>query len=923
VRRALALVALAGCGRIGFDELCGLDGPCASVRINDGATYARGPRLTVKITSSTDDAGQEMYVGEAPCELPSDAVWRPHIDDAPVPFLVEPVDGPKHVCVWVRDATGIGHADATIQYETLNLPQVEKLDVVALDATRARATWTASDVEGLAAQPIDLEIRTDIPGMPWMPLAVGLGDASGGGSYDFDMPTVPFVVRAIVTDRAGNRGVPAVSDIIGSPSWHVFAGMPSQEMGIGMSARALRLEFAENSAYMFTVDPDTMDAYVLQHDAGIIKVDGATGDTSLLLAIGTINLPDDGPLPANAAVAFNPSLKIGPDGKLYVATGGGGNGLSAVIYQIDPATLHVRKYLGGGTAIDQTATPGTVYVSKQVWSFDEDGTLYFLATCTPGLQPSPLRTRVMKALQNADGTAGAISIVAGDCTTNAPPTTGPANPLAVPLPVYRIFSGIGTIAAFDHGKSVYLGSYPNLAWKIVDGQLWPTDMPISTEGTLGYDPVAQKILVGTGPLDAYTPGASASDPASGERMHDDGGAGCSEDGVDAASACVHVTYGIQGTAARTYVADGAAINAFRAYRVRFVDKTGRMQTYVGGHSFYGEGLDRHSMRSRVAAIAYKPATAMNQALFPAGLYFTDPLDVVFGYIDPATDRVSILWGNKSGTEHPYAPGEAIGPDKSLGFPYSGGNLRPFAFGADGLPMLRYGPTEKYATLLGVNASRQAVPFSNGMVDWEVIPDGADPATADLWPYGADNNLTYYAGNLFLIGGYTSFNPTATLKRLDFVTHKVTRLMGSGADGYSPDTATPANASLSGVCHNELYSCQTLYRVTDDRLYFSEDTRLRYLTTPLGASQTLGTLFTAPVSIRNFTFRPDGTQVWYERDGLRCHDISSGSAACNDSVVGPPLVLGGINATSDQLTWIDNNTLLISTYNGTVLSYTVP
>ncbi|HTL33731.1 MAG TPA: hypothetical protein VL326_11435 [Kofleriaceae bacterium] len=923
MRRALALVALVGCGRVGFDELCGLDGPCVSMRINDGAPYARAPRLTVKVSSSTDDAGQEVFLGEAPCELPTDAVWKAHADDAPVPFLVEPVDGPKHVCAWVRDATGIGFGDATIQYETLNLPQIEKLDVVALDTTRARATWTASDVEGLAAQPIDLEIRTDMPQTPWMPLAMGLGDASGTGSYDFDIPAAPFVVRAIVTDRAGNRGVPAVSDVVGSASWHVYAGIPMHELGIGMSPRALRLEFAENSAYMFAVDPLTMDAYVLQRDAGIIKVDGATGNTSLLISIGTLNLPDDGPLPATAAVGFNPSLRVGPDSNLYVATGGAA-GVSATIYQIDPVTLHVRKYLGAGTVNDQTATPSTVYVAKQIWNFDEDGTLYFLTSCTPGSQPSPLRMRVMKALHNTDGTAGAISVVAGDCTTNAPPTTGPVNPLAVPLPDYRVFSGIGTIAAFDHGKTIYLGSYTSPVWKIVDGQLWPSDLVTATEGTLGYDPATQKVLVGTGPLEAFTPGGgSPTDPYDGLRMHDDGVAGCSEDGVDAASACVHVAYGVQGTAARTYVADGTAINAFRAYRVRFVDRAGRMQTYIGGHSFYGEGLDRRSMRARIAAIQYKPATAMNQAAFPAGLYFTDPLDLVFGYIDPATERVSILWGNKSGSDHVYTPGEPIGTDKSLGFPYGGGNLKPFAFGADGLPILRYGPNERYATLVSVNASHQAIPFTNGMIDWEVIPDGADPATADLWPYGGDNNLTYYAGNLFLIGGYTTFNTTATLKRLDFVTHQVTRLMGVGADGYSPDTATPANASLSGTCHNELYSCQTVYRPAEDRLYFSEDTRLRYLTTPLGATQTLGTLFTVPgVAIRNFTFRPDGSQVWYERDGLRCHDISSGSAVCNDAVVGPPPVLGAINAVSDQMTWIDNNTLLISTYNGLVLQYAV-
>jgi hypothetical protein len=531
--------------------------------------------------------------------------------------------------------------------------------------------------------------------------------------------------------------------------------------------------------------------------------------------------------------------------------------------------------------------------------------------------------RLMKALHNSDGTAGAISVVAGDCTANAIPTTGPQDPLAVPLPAYRPFPGIGSIAAYDHGKTIYLGSYPNVAWKIIDGQLWPSDMTISTEGTLGYDPVNDKILVGTGPLDAYTPGgASPTDPHSALLVHSTGGAGCAEDGIDAASACVHVTYGIQGTAARTYFADGSAINAFRAYRVRFVDRSGRMQTYAGGHSFYGEGLDRRSMRARIAAIAYKPATAMNQTAFPAGLYFTDPQDLLFGYIDPTTDRVSILWGNRSGASYVYTPGEPIGPDKSLGFAYGGGNLKSFMLAADGLPLLRYGAAENGAILMTVNSSRQAVPSMNGMNYWELMPDGSNPNNANLWPYGGNSNLTYFNGKLFLLGGYTTTNATATLKRLDFMSSQVTRLMGTGADAYSPDTATPVNASLSASCHNESFACFTEYRAADDRLYFSEDARLRYLTTPLGASQSLGTLFTAPVSLHNFSFRPDGSQVYYVESGLRCHDISSGSSACNDTVLGPPGALVGINHSPNQMTWIDNNTLLISTYNGLVLQYTV-
>jgi hypothetical protein len=62
---------------------------------------------------------------------------------------------------------------------------------------------------------------------------------------------------------------------------------------------------------------------------------------------------------------------------------------------------------------------------------------------------------------------------------------------------------------------------------------------------------------------------------------------------------------------------------------------------------------------------------------------------------------------------------------------------------------------------------------------------------------------------------------------------------------------------------------------------------------------------------------------YTGQVLYCHDISSGKSWCNDtplsSVSGLPIITAGAN----QLTWKDSSTLLISTYNGYVLQYTLP
>ncbi|HUS32487.1 MAG TPA: hypothetical protein VMZ53_28495 [Kofleriaceae bacterium] len=922
MRRALLLIVLAGCGRIGFDEVCGASGPCVDVRINDGATYARAPRLTVKVTTSTDDAGQEAQFSEGPCELAADGVWHPHADGTPVPVLVEPVDGAKQVCVWVRDSTGVGFASATIQYETLNLPQIDVLDVVALDATTARATWTVSDVEGLAANPMDFEIRT---GTDWMPLATEIGGGVGAttsatGAFDFAMPQGPFMVRATVRDRAGNRGVPAISDIIGAPNWHVYAG--TDDNGIGESARALLLEFAENTAYMFAVDPQTMDAYVVDRETGVIRVDGATGDSTLLIGIGVNNLPDDGPLPVDAKVPLDPALHIGPDGKLYVSAGTSSVGSSSRIYQIDPQTLHCKRYIGGGMGNDATATPATVFVSKQVWTFDEDGALYFLTACVPNSTTAPFRMRFLRAARNADGSAGALTVLAGNCATPGGLIDG-LDATTVPLPGFANFPGIGTISVLDQGRLIYVGSNGPVAFKILDGRIYSSDLPVGSEGTLALDAVTRTVLVGHGAVEEHMAGApGTSDLQIRTRLKEDGGTRCADDNVNAVDACVEVGYGIQSTQARVYFADGTGINNHRAYRVRFIDRAGRLQTYVGGHGFYGEGLHRRSVRSRMGGIVYKPASASNGAAFPAGLYFTDPLDLVMARIDPATDRASVVWGNRSGAPRTYNPGETLGTDKGLGFNYGAGNLAAMTFDTAGLPMLRYGTDEDRAGLLTADAMRRAQPLMTGTQRWETMANGADPTTAGLWPYGALNNLTYYAGNLFVLGGYTNYNATSVLKRFDFVNGTTTRLMGLGADAFTPDGATPATASLSGSCHDGISKCFTQYNAADDRLYFSEDNRLRYLTTPLGPTQSLGTLFIAPTDVRNFTFRPDGSQIYYANGGLRCHDITSGSAACNDTVLGPPALLGTIGLGPDQLTWIDNNTLLISTHTGRILQYTV-
>jgi hypothetical protein len=149
-------------------------------------------------------------------------------------------------------------------------------------------------------------------------------------------------------------------------------------------------------------------------------------------------------------------------------------------------------------------------------------------------------------------------------------------------------------------------------------------------------------------------------------------------------------------------------------------------------------------------------------------------------------------------------------------------------------------------------------------------------------------------------------------------------------------ATPGsllNVNLSTLCKNGNASCFSQYRSDEDRLYFSEETKLRYITAPNSGSSTLISLFTQPASryISNFIFSPAGDMIFYlsstgvsasSNQTLHCHDISSGKSWCNDSalntVTGLPVIYPGAN----QLTWRDSTHLLISTYRGNVLEYTL-
>ena len=956
-RLAILVVLATSCGRIGFDaspELCAGGGDCdglriASTSINAESEFATGPRLSVAVTVKGGVPPLEVRVAlaaEGDCQSQyQDSNWVAHTTAAaPIDFIVEPSDGEKKLCAWAKDAAGnltlISPSTGTegvnadsIQFAAQNIPVVSSFRV--RNASTGAFThqvgdpltieWDVSDLEGLADNPIDLYVTEG--GGIWQRIADGVGGTGSTpnqnrGSYAaFSAPTAdPFRLRLVARDSSGNSSIAALSEVQNGGNWSVFMG--SEDRRHRGAASSVQLLHGENAQGHFAVDEKTGDAYATDFKNGVVRMDGATGQVEQLLGDGPLTLPDDGILTGDETIPRIASLKMGVDGKLYLGVGLESTTVSAFVYQYDPATRTMRRYIGGGTVSDSSATPESVFALGSHFDFDEDGTLYFLTRCDGGTG----QRRLMKVAQRPDGSAGAFVVVAGDCTAGTPPA-GPSDPLAIPLGITS--SQIMNITVWNRGSRIFYGGYSGGTWKIIDGMHYASNINIGAAEALAYDPSTSTLLAADSEIVRYQPNLLGADGDTLiETVVSNTGVGdCTRNGVPVAEACVHTQYSMQvGDQGTLYFADGAGLNEERPYRVRFVDQAERVQTYLGAASFSGDGGTARAARGTITGIHYKADSDPNQAAFPAGLYFLDSGAQVLGHVAPASEQVSVLWGNQSGTAVQHQTGDAIGPEVGLGVAYAGGNMETLAFDDEGLPWLRYGPAKNRSVLIRVDANRQVVALQGGSDDWELVADGSDPFDADLWPYGTQHNLALRGHSAFLTGSFESSSTTAVMKVLDFANGVVRSAIGAAPNGISPDLPTPGDAvsaSLSQSCHFNLGDCWIQYRADEDRLYFTEVDKIRYLTSPADPTlSTLGTFWdTAPSSIENFSFSPDRTMLFYMLGGqLHCHDIGSAPAWCDDSRLGPPALMGNIRSGPNQFTWKDATTLLVSAFDGEVFAF---
>jgi hypothetical protein len=933
-----------------------------AVTINNGAQYTLSPLVIVWVSVSDPNNDLGLWVrlaeaaGDGDCQARySNDNWQSYQGDYQLySFLLSTGDGVKKVCAWAKDsqdnisvispASGTPGTDCdTIIKEIDNIPQIITFEVLNGNSaspnyhTRTLATgdivevsWWINDVEGLDNDPISLEFTTD--DLTWNPILSDFGGLSGNPiTYShvytgFSAPTDNyFRLRLLARDMAGNTSVRALSDLLNTNAWNVYAG--STDRGIGTMGRSAKIESNTLYGRRFAIDPLRNDIYAADDAVGTVKLSATSGEVSIFATRDSNNLPDNGLLPDNPTFySYYAYQQFDHSGRLYVVTYHDGSAVvaeSGAVYQIDLATNSVRRYIGGGNSYDPTASPFEILVVPNNLAFDEDDSLYFLSSCTPGASKdeNPI-FRLMKVSQNPDGTAGTFSVVAGNCSAGDP-TPGT---LAIdsPFPTDSVSKGrLPKLTVWNYGQVMYISG--SKVWKIIDGQFYQADNALDNAYDLTYEPLSDRLLVAQGFLTAYVPNLTGNGGEVLDQMlvASNGTGNCTADGIDRQNACAQV---------RGVVITGQGVAVFSDGptndRLRYVDPTGRVQTLLGTLPLYGDGLNKRFLRGKLGGIYFKQPMEQNQAAFPMGLYFVSPDALVFGHIDANAEVTSTLWGNQQGGPDNliYPTGTEISPELSLGAKDAQGNLMALGF-EEGLPFLRYNNV-----LAKVDGQNQIVALQQGGSVWWEDFNGPDLSNSDLSVYGTRHNMSIKDGGIFLLGSFRTSDGdpegSPVIRFFDFTSDTIVEVMGNKSlSGFSPDTAVPG--SVQGLTLDELcVGCDSsgyhLYRSDQDRLYFSEADKVRYISSPTDPAQsTLTSLFTGAAGpIQDFTLSPSGDKVFYlvgTFGYLYCYRIFGSDSWCDNTTnLGPPGNLNSFRRGPNHFTWIDERTLLVSNYAGVVM-----
>ncbi len=869
-------------------------------------------------------------------------------------FNLSPGNEVKKICVWLKDNAGnattmtpaTGILGTNTEKITLNAgtnPIIKKFSVHNLRAGANFGTtqfqigdtlsidWEIEDAEGLSNNPINLYYTTD--NIEWIPIVENYGGLTDhpltyNGNYSsFTAPTNDyFRIKILVEDQSGNTSFNRFSDVLNVPQWSLYMG--THDRGVGAQGKRSRV-YDGNNLGNFVVNPHNGDIYVNDYDKAIYLISRDSGKTTVFIEDGSFNLVVDAVLPENPKLNVDRvTLFFDQDGYLYLSYGNSTVN-SGNVYQIDLKSKWVKHYLGGGTEIDESATKDSAYVwgKSGAFDFDESNSLYYFTNCTPGTWDSSSGLRLMKATQSATKSVNNISIVAGNCVRSGLTGDGPYDALTSPIGDINQ-PELSSIQVWNNGAVIYYAYYSGSVHKILSGQIYKTDLSVSSNAKIAYDPYSNTLYSADTEVKAYTPNLLG---ARGEvftsHIASTGLLGCNDDGINRSEACVNSTMNMEvDIMGRLYFMDGPSKQKYRPYRVRYIDQNDQIQTAAGSLPFEGNGDLHYLAQGNFSGLYYKTDLEPNQAAFPEGLYFFDRSAMVLGYVDPTTQSIDVIVGNQLIEASYWPTGTPADASVSLGGPYSGGDGQPFTFDNQGLPWFRY---LKRAGKLDEN--RQFIELQTNNNKWDLSIDGDNPSSFYLSRYGGRQNFTLFDQSLILIGAYSL--DYAIIQRHDFNSLRITDILRSTADEVTEDTSIPGSvltANLPNTCRRS-GPCYTHYDPLTDRLCYSEQSALRYITDFSDPSlSTLQTLFTQPQgrNIYNYIFSQNGTFIIYMAGGnqLYCHDISSGHLWCNDSALGPPSLpqkLLDLNRGPNQFSWKSVSELFISSFNKTILLYTLP
>jgi hypothetical protein len=993
----------------------------SSTTINDGATYAGTTLVNLKVALTDhgfSTSGMKVLVAQAAtpvsdCTLPTTPVWLSWTNATTnIPLQLSVVNGTKKICAWAKNSAGLTSQASTftctsgidcnnIDLEVGSPPVISSFTVSSSGGFTAPVgatitiNWTANaqGILKLDNNPLSFAYTTD--NVTWYDIGTGKdlstvtdtseqnpatqvmtwygglsgNPVSGSGTTNFSSPSSGFArLRAVARDTANNLSIVAYSKVFNTTMpnggvWQIYAG--STDFGDGGSGTSASLHAGYGQE--IAIDPITGDIYAKDTSVGLRKLDVKTGKVSTYIKSGTLNLSTNGgAITAASRIAISDSVSnivFSKDGFLYISMGPSGG-----VYKINVRNNTSTLYLGGGTGHDPSSNPFSVYVKLGPFVLDEDNTAYFWTDCLSDTAPaSNAPYRMMKAVQNPDGTAGPLTTVIGNCQYGTMSASGTlaSNSILGPFSTLNsAYSQYAGILPLNHGQTIYFGiggSSGSHPLKVVndgtDARLYRAASTISSSyaTNMSLNPIDGQIYYTSSDfgISKFTPSLTAADNgetavtsvASGLGTGND----CLNDGIDAATTCVYADTHIDVNSSGTvFFVDGVAKSTFNAYRVRYVDASNKINTILGTLPVYGDGLQKELLRANLAGIYYKKSSN-NLPAFPQGLYLTSP-SMVFGYIDPATGLYHTLWGNQqNGTiSIPAVIGTPMSAQSPMGVVYSGGNGYPLSFDDDGLPWMR---VQNYAVTIDSNKKIQSPDNSapyNGA--WDVAADGADPSGFSVSVYGGRQNFALMGNSLFLIGAYfsppTYPDPTPQIRLLDFTNHVSPIILGKGytvSQGMTtPTTVAAGDGTTTPVKNSPLSTADTnstgALQYSNGNLFFTDGNNklIHYITHPenplLSSLGTLTINYSGTSVIKNFSVKDDGSQIFIISlaGGLYCYPltVAGDKTWCPSSGTSPSLYnyaaqIGTLQGgTANMFTWMDDSNLLIST--GTqILQYTLP